>query len=212
MSAANLAAGPIITSIRSSRLYLATRSREGAPALICAQPVATARPRCWCPRSSPERCAITGVYPRLGERDRRERLADGSDLVWLDHDRAGGAGGDPLPKPRGAGHKQIVPASSSRPPSYAVSAGHASGNWRRQWVSAAAAAGSYYGAPGSDDSRVGGGRCYWIERRGVAPGPGRNSISPGANGSPHRSQWRSAPMFPPQSMWTVSLGGPLGSG
>ena len=35
-----------------------------------------------------------------------------------------------------------------------------SGNWRRQWVSAAGAAGSYYGAPGSDDSRVGGGRCF----------------------------------------------------
>jgi hypothetical protein len=63
-----------------------------------------------------------------------------------------------------------------------------------------------------DDFRVGRGRRYRVERPPAAPGPGRNSMSPGVNGSPHRSQRRSATMFPPQPAWIVSLGGPPGSG
>ena len=56
------ASAPSASSIRSSWLYLATRSeRDGAPVLICPQPVATARSAIVVSSVSPERCDITAV-------------------------------------------------------------------------------------------------------------------------------------------------------
>src|SRR5262249_44566519 len=58
------ASPPSASSIRSSWLYLATRSeREGAPVLICPHPVATARSAIVVSSVSPERCDRTAVYP-----------------------------------------------------------------------------------------------------------------------------------------------------
>ena len=48
--------------MRSSWLYFATRSeRDGAPVLICPQPVATARSAIVVSSVSPERCDMTAV-------------------------------------------------------------------------------------------------------------------------------------------------------
>src|SRR5215217_1865707 len=56
------ASAPSASSMRSSWLYFATRSeREGAPVLICPQPVATARSAIVVSSVSPERCDITAV-------------------------------------------------------------------------------------------------------------------------------------------------------
>src|SRR5262249_9102005 len=57
------AASPRSSSMRSSRLYFATRSeRAGAPVLIWPQLVATARSAMVVSSVSPERCDITLVY------------------------------------------------------------------------------------------------------------------------------------------------------
>src|SRR3954464_13517896 len=57
-----VASAPSASSIRSSWLYFATRSeRDGAPVLICPQPVATARAAIVVSSVSPERCDITAV-------------------------------------------------------------------------------------------------------------------------------------------------------
>ena len=54
------AVSPSTSSIRSSWLYLATRSeRAGAPVLICPQLVATARSAMVVSSVSPDRCDIT---------------------------------------------------------------------------------------------------------------------------------------------------------
>ena len=56
------ASAPSASSIRSSWLYFATRSeRDGAPVLICPQPVATARSAIVVSSVSPERCDMTAV-------------------------------------------------------------------------------------------------------------------------------------------------------
>src|SRR5438105_7637243 len=56
------ASPPSASSIRRSWLYLATRSeRDGAPVLICPQPVATARSAIVVSSVSPARCDITAV-------------------------------------------------------------------------------------------------------------------------------------------------------
>src|SRR5262249_15637494 len=56
------ASPPSASSMRSSWLYLATRSvRDGAPVLIWPQPVATARSAIVTSSVSPERCDMTAV-------------------------------------------------------------------------------------------------------------------------------------------------------
>src|SRR5215210_9499626 len=56
------ASPPSASSMRSSWLYFATRSdRDGAPVLICPQPVATARSAMVTSSVSPERCDITAL-------------------------------------------------------------------------------------------------------------------------------------------------------
>src|SRR5262249_27929882 len=56
------ASPPRASSMRSSWLYLATRSvRDGAPVLIWPQPVATARSAIVTSSVSPERCDMTAV-------------------------------------------------------------------------------------------------------------------------------------------------------
>ena len=84
---------PSSSSIRSSRLYLATRSeREGAPVLIWPAPVATARSAIVVSSVSPERCEITARVAGLaGDADRLQGLGEGADLVDLDEDRVADA-------------------------------------------------------------------------------------------------------------------------
>src|ERR1043165_2044804 len=58
----NVASAPRASSMRRSWLYFATRSeRDGAPVLICPQPVATARSAIVTSSVSPDRCDITAV-------------------------------------------------------------------------------------------------------------------------------------------------------
>src|SRR5207247_8652647 len=58
------AASPSSSSIRSKRLYFATRSlRDGAPVLIWPVPIATTRSAIVVSSVSPERCDTTAVQP-----------------------------------------------------------------------------------------------------------------------------------------------------
>ena len=84
-----LADSPRSSSMRSSWLYLATRSeRAGAPVLICPALTATARSAIVVSSVSPERCEITVPYDGpVGQRHRVERLGQRADLVELDQDR-----------------------------------------------------------------------------------------------------------------------------
>ena len=78
--------------MRSSRLYLATRSeRDGAPVLIWPVPIATTRSAIVVSSVSPERWLTTAVQPALArEVDRVDRLGQRADLVELDQDRVRG--------------------------------------------------------------------------------------------------------------------------
>ena len=115
------------SSMRSSWLYFATRSeRDGAPVLICPQPVATARSAIVTSSVSPERCDITARVAGLARhRDRGERLGQRADLVDLDEDRVGHAGVDAAPQALGVGDEEVVAdelhvrrrAARSAPPS-----------------------------------------------------------------------------------------------
>ena len=110
LAPANLARSPSSSSIRSSWLYLATRSeRAGAPVLICPTPVATARSAMNVSSVSPERCEIDGAVAGVArDRDRVERLGERPDLVELDQDRVRDAALDPLAQDRRVGDEDVV--------------------------------------------------------------------------------------------------------
>ena len=104
------ALSPSSPSIRSSRLYLATRSdRDGAPVLIWPVPIATTRSAIVVSSVSPERCETTADQPaRAGQRDRLDRLGQRPDLVELDEDRVRAAFLDAATDPIRVGHEQVV--------------------------------------------------------------------------------------------------------
>ena len=104
------AASPSSSSIRSSWLYLATRSeRDGAPVLIWPQPVADGQV------GDRRVLGLAGavrhdraVARLAGHPDRLEGLGQGADLVDLDEDRVGDAGLDPAAQALGVGDEEVV--------------------------------------------------------------------------------------------------------
>ena len=101
------AAGPSMASMRSSRLYFATRSvREQEPVLICPAPVATAKSAMVVSFGFPRTVGDHGPIARvLRHADRGKGLGQGADLIRLDEDGVGDAFADAAPEQRRVGRR-----------------------------------------------------------------------------------------------------------
>ena len=104
------AASSSSSSMRSSWLYLATRSdRAGAPVLIWPQLVATARSAIVVSSVSPGAVAHHAAVPvALGHLDGIQRLGERADLVDLDEQGVGRARLDAAGEPLGVGDEEVV--------------------------------------------------------------------------------------------------------
>ena len=118
-----LATSSSSSSMRSSWLYLATRSvRLGAPVLIWPAFRATARSAMVVSSVSPERWETTAVYPApVGHLDGVQGLGEGADLVDFDEDGVGHPFLDAGLQALGVGDEQSSPTSWRRLPRVLVS-------------------------------------------------------------------------------------------
>src|SRR6185369_12135972 len=122
------AASSSSSSIRSSWLYLATRSlRAGAPVLIWPQLVATARSAIVTSSVSPERWLIMHRYPELWARVTASNVSDRVP-IWLTFTSSALAAPLVIPSSRRSGlvTNRSSPTICTRSPSWAVNAIHPS--------------------------------------------------------------------------------------
>src|SRR5918996_4008301 len=122
------AISPSSCSIRRSRLYLAVRSpRDGAPALICPAPVATARSAMVVSSVSPDRCEITRPKPASAARVTTSRVSV-SVPIWLGFTRIALAARARIPASSRSGFvtNRSSPTIWHRPPRASVAAVHPS--------------------------------------------------------------------------------------
>ena len=109
--------------MRSSRLYLATRSeRDGAPVLIWPVPIATTRSAIVVSSVSPERCDTTADQP-APRASSIASIVSVSVPIWLSLMRTEFAASslDAARDPLGVRHEQVVADELDRSPSRSVS-------------------------------------------------------------------------------------------